>query len=341
MMANKRITELNPAGPLTGDELVELVQPSGSGLANVQAPLTDIVQQLALQGPQGEPGPQGETGLQGWSGPQGEQGVAGLQGVAGPQGVQGPAGEQGPQGAVGPEGPQGPPGGDGAPGADGADGSDGADGDDGWAPMLAVVADGTRRVLQVVSWTGGTGTSPPSGKYVGALGLVDLIADAIDIRGATGAQGSIGPAGPSGADGAGVPAGGTAGQVLAKATNADLDTGWIDPPEGGGGSGNGPRTINTQVANYTLQLVDAGGLVEMNVAGANNLTVPDHATVGFAIGTQIDLAQYGAGQTTVVPGAGVTIVSVNSNRKLFARYSTATLYKRATNEWLLTGDLVA
>ena len=52
-MANKRITELDPAGPLTGDELVELVQQIGSELDNVQSPLRDIVQQLALQGPQG------------------------------------------------------------------------------------------------------------------------------------------------------------------------------------------------------------------------------------------------------------------------------------------------
>jgi len=349
-MASKRITELDPAGPLTGAELVELVQSSGSGLGNVQAPLTEIVQQLALQGPQGEPGPQGQTGPQGLQGSQGEPGVPGPQGAAGPQGVQGPVGEQGPVGPVGPQGPEGPPGpagADGAPGANGSDGADGSngvdgtDGDDGWAPMLAVVADGARRVLQVVSWTGGTGTPPPSGKYVGALGLADLIADAVDIRGATGAQGNSGPAGPAGADGAGVPTGGTTGQVLAKATNADLDTEWTDPPEGGGGSGNGPRTINTQGASYTLQLIDAGALVEMNVAGANNLTVPDNAAVAFPLGTQIDLAQYGAGQTTIVPVAGVTLVSVNSNRKLFARYSTATLYKRATNEWLLTGDLVA
>lgn len=79
----------------------------------------------------------------------------------------------------------------------------------------------------------------------------------------------------------------------------------------------------------------------MNVATANNLTVPDNATVAFPNGSQIDLTQYGAGQTTVVAAAGVTIVSVNSNKKFFARYSTATLYKRGTNEWLLTGDLVS
>jgi hypothetical protein len=69
--------------------------------------------------------------------------------------------------------------------------------------------------------------------------------------------------------------------------------------------------------------------------------VPDNATVAFPIGTQIDLSQYGAGQTTVVPGTSVTINSVNSNKKIGARYGTATLYKRATNEWILSGNLVA
>lgn len=35
--------------------------------------------------------------------------------------------------------------------------------------------------------------------------------------------------------GVGVPAGGVAGQVLAKASSSDYDTHWIDPPAGGGG----------------------------------------------------------------------------------------------------------
>ena len=134
-----------------------------------------------------------------------------------------------------------------------------------------------------------------------------------------------------------MPAGGTTGQVLAKASNTNLDTHWIDPPAGGAA----PRTINTQTASYTLQLFDAGAIVEMNVAGANNLTVPDNATVAFAVGTQVDICQVGVGQTTVVPAAGVTIVSVSSNKKLAARYGAATLYKRATNEWALAGNLVA
>lgn len=68
----------------------------------------------------------------------------------------------------------------------------GADGDDGWSPVFAVVTDGARRVLQVTSWVGGTGTPPASGDYVGPTGFVGSAAAAVDIRG------SVGPAGADG-----------------------------------------------------------------------------------------------------------------------------------------------
>lgn len=61
-------------------------------------------------GPQGATGPAGPQGVIGPAGPQGEQGPAGVAGPVGPQGPTGPAGpqgEQGPAGATGPAGPQG------------------------------------------------------------------------------------------------------------------------------------------------------------------------------------------------------------------------------------------
>lgn len=73
----------------------------------------------------------------------------------------------------------------------------GATGNDGWAPVLAIVADGARYVQQVIDWTGGEGAKPATGKYVGATGLVDLIGDGVDIRGPSGAGTGdvVGPAG--------------------------------------------------------------------------------------------------------------------------------------------------
>lgn len=98
---------------------------------------------------------------------------------------------------------------------------------------------------------------------------------------------------------------------------------------------------NRQSASYILVAKDAGKLVEINNAGANNLTVPANADVEFPIGTQLLVSQYGAGQTTIVAGVGVTIRSASGNLKLTGQYSAATLVKIAENEWYLFGDLTA
>ena len=95
----------------------------------------------------------------------------------------------------------------------------GVPGRDGWAPTIAAVPDGARRVLQVLDWIGGQGPKPATG-YIGAAGIVADIANATDFRGGAGQDGE------DGADGAGVPAGGALGQVLRKASNADNDTHW-------------------------------------------------------------------------------------------------------------------
>lgn len=99
-------------------------------------------------------------------------------------------------------------------------------------------------------------------------------------------------------------------------------------------------TTNRQAASYTLVLPDRGKLVEMNVAIANNLTVPPNSSVAFAIGTQILITQYAAGQTTVVAGTGVTIRSVTGALSLAGQYSAATLLKIGTDEWYLFGDII-
>jgi hypothetical protein len=96
---------------------------------------------------------------------------------------------------------------------------------------------------------------------------------------------------------------------------------------------------NRQTASYTLVIGDADKLVEMNVGSANNLTVPLNSSVAFSTGTQILLAQYGAGQTTIVATSGVTIRSNGAKLKLNAQYSGATLIKIAENEWYLFGDI--
>lgn len=89
----------------------------------------------------------------------------------------------------------------------------------------------------------------------------------------------------------------------------------------------------------TLELTDAGKVIKTNSASANNLTVPPNGTVAFALRTKIDIYQYGAGQTTLVPGSGVTIRSRGAKLKFAGQYAGATLYKIGTNEWIVWGDL--
>lgn len=113
---------------------------------------------------------------------------------------------------------------------------------------------------------------------------------------------------------------------------------WEVLDAGGGGSAPTEVVVINKTASHTLELSDASGYIRMNVASANNLTVPPNGTVAFAVGAVVQVRQVGVGQTTVVAGSGVT---VNTAETLKARKqgSTLTLVKVGTNEWDLTGDL--
>ena len=97
---------------------------------------------------------------------------------------------------------------------------------------------------------------------------------------------------------------------------------------------------NTQTASYELALSDVGKVVEMNVASSNNLTVPPNSSAAVPVGSQITILQIGSGQTTIVAGSGVT-VNGTPGLKLRAQWSAATLVKRATDSWVVLGDLAA
>jgi hypothetical protein len=104
------------------------------------------------------------------------------------------------------------------------------------------------------------------------------------------------------------------------------------------------KTYSLNIVQYTaslttLQLSDAGKLVQLNNASANDLRVPAESSVNFPIGTQILLMQYGAGQTTVVLSGGVTLRSSGGKTKLSAQYAEASLIKIGSDEWALAGDI--
>jgi hypothetical protein len=100
--------------------------------------------------------------------------------------------------------------------------------------------------------------------------------------------------------------------------------------------------LNTQTGTtYTLVAGDAGDLVTLNNASAITLTVPLNSSVAFAIGTQITIAQAGAGKVTVAGAVGVTVNGAGGLLSLRTQWSAATLIKTDTNSWILIGDTSA
>lgn len=99
-------------------------------------------------------------------------------------------------------------------------------------------------------------------------------------------------------------------------------------------------SFNRQTDDYTLALSDNFNAVETNKATANTITVPPSSSVAFPIGSQVNVLQYGAGQTTIAAGAGVTL-RYSVGLKIVAQYDGCTLTKVGTDEWYLNGALEA
>lgn len=120
--------------------------------------------------------------------------------------------------------------------------------------------------------------------------------------------------------------------VLLRKSDDDV---WVvtilDPPVG-------LVEANVQTGSYILTAADAGKAVEIDSTDPENVTVPDNATVPFPVGTIVEVAQVGVGQVTIVEDAGVD-VRTTQTLVLRDRWSTVSLRKRDTDEWLLVGDV--
>lgn len=95
---------------------------------------------------------------------------------------------------------------------------------------------------------------------------------------------------------------------------------------------------------YTAVLADNGKVVTMNNGSGNTFSIPTNASVAFPIGTQINVLQIGAGQTTIqaVTSGTTTIQSTGAAAaapKLRARFSMATCLKAGTDLWYIAGDI--
>ena len=132
--------------------------------------------------------------------------------------------------------------------------------------------------------------------------------------------------------------GGTTGQVLAKASNTDLDFSWIAQDDMS-------LAINAQTGtSYTAVLGDATNtIVTMDNASANTFYIPTDASVNFDIGTVLNVYMKGAGVTTITattPGT-TTVVSAGATigSPVLARYKIASAIKLAANSWTIIGGI--
>ena len=123
----------------------------------------------------------------------------------------------------------------------------------------------------------------------------------------------------------------------------DGTSSWSALPYKKGNDGADAPTIigfNDQtVASYTLVLSDKDKMVTLANSSAVTLLVPTNAAVPFAVGTTINILQAGAGQVTIAAATPAT-TSIRSTPgvKLRAQWSSASLFKWKTDEWILSGD---
>ena len=99
--------------------------------------------------------------------------------------------------------------------------------------------------------------------------------------------------------------------------------------------------IIAKTASYTLSaLTERDSLIEVSSASGTTITIPTNTAVAYPIGTSIDILQTSTGQVTIAGDTGVT-VNGTPGLKLRAQWSSCTLFKRATDSWIVLGDLSA
>jgi len=100
-------------------------------------------------------------------------------------------------------------------------------------------------------------------------------------------------------------------------------------------------TIIQKTEAYTLSaLTERDDLIEVSHTGGSavDITIPADSTLNFPIGTAIDVLRTNTGGVRIVGAGGVT-VNATPGAFLRAQWSSATLFKRAANTWVLIGDL--
>jgi len=99
------------------------------------------------------------------------------------------------------------------------------------------------------------------------------------------------------------------------------------------------QKIDFQTADFTLAAADAGKNMDCASGSAFTITVPSNSNVALPVGYSVGVVQADGNKVTFSGQSGVTIQSSGGLLSTNGQWSAATLYKRATDEWVLVGDL--
>jgi hypothetical protein len=104
-------------------------------------------------------------------------------------------------------------------------------------------------------------------------------------------------------------------------------------------------TITAKTASFGIN--DGGTslrdqMITCDSTGTITITVPQDGTnsLTYPVGTSIDILRINTGAVTIT-NSGLANVNATPGKSLRDRWSSATLFKRAANEWVLLGDLSA
>jgi hypothetical protein len=190
--------------------------------------------------------------------------------------------------------------------------------------------------------TGATGADSTVTGPTGPIGPTGATGADSTVTGPTGATGATGSAG---ATGAGVPAGGTSGQILRKMTGSDYDTEWstlpripaiTDTAKGIGYIGL-PQTILNS-GGLTLSNSHAGDHIYITGA-SQTVTIPANSSVAFEIGTTIVIINENVTSSIAITSDTLRLVgTTTTGTRTLSAYGMATLVKVDATTWMISGN---
>lgn len=100
--------------------------------------------------------------------------------------------------------------------------------------------------------------------------------------------------------------------------------------------------IRSTDSSYTISSTNLYSTTEINNSSTVTITIPNDASdTDFPIGSSMEFRQMGAGRLSFAVTSPATLVSADGYTKTRTQYSSAILEKRASNAWILTGDIDA